>query len=57
MGPEQREFAHGVKLAVIAAVSAVATTAAVIGAGRALLPGPDAAAAPATILIPAADRR
>ena len=57
MGPEQREFAHGVKLAVIAAVSAVATTAAVIGAGRTLLPGPDAAAAPATILIPAADRR
>lgn len=57
VGPEQREFAHGVKLAVIAALSAVATATAVIGAGRALLPGPEAVAAPPAVLIPASDRR
>lgn len=56
MGPEQREFAHGVKLAAIAAVSAVATATLVIGAGRSLLPGPEAVAAPSATLIPVADR-
>jgi hypothetical protein len=57
VGSEQQEFVHGVKLAVIAAVSAAVTATAVIGAGRALLPAPDAVAAPAPALIPASDRR
>ena len=47
MGPEHQEFAHGVKLAVIATVSAVLTATLVIGAGRVLLPQPHAVAAPA----------
>jgi len=36
--PDHQEFADGVKLAAIAAVSAVLTATVVIGAGRALLP-------------------
>lgn len=42
--PDHQEFAHGVKLAAIAALSAVLTATVVIGAGRAILPAPDAAA-------------
>ena len=38
MRPDHQEFADGVKLAAIAAVSAVLTATVVIGAGRALLP-------------------
>ena len=38
MRPDHQEFANGVKLAAIAAVSAVLTATVVIGAGRALLP-------------------
>jgi hypothetical protein len=45
--PDHQEFADGVKLAAIAAVSAVLTATVVIGAGRVLLPQvPDAASAP-----------
>jgi hypothetical protein len=40
--PEQREFAEGLRLAAIAAVSAAATATLVIGAGRMLLPDPPA---------------
>jgi hypothetical protein len=36
--PDHQEFADGVKLAAIAAVSAELTATVVIGAGRALLP-------------------
>jgi len=36
--PDHQEFADGVKLAAIAAVSAVLTATVVIGAGRVLLP-------------------
>ncbi|MGZ9100749.1 MAG: hypothetical protein ACXW3O_13700 [Brevundimonas sp.] len=50
MRPDHQEFADGVKLATIAAVSAVLTATVVIGAGRSLLPQPEAeAAAPATL--------
>ena len=45
MRPDHQEFADGVKLAVIAALSAVLTATIVIGAGRMLLPGTQAAAA------------
>lgn len=38
MRPDHQEFADGVKLAAIAAVSAVLTATVVIGAGRTLLP-------------------
>jgi hypothetical protein len=41
--PDHQEFADGVKLAAIAAVSAVLTATVVIGAGRALLPQAPAA--------------
>ena len=43
--PDHQEFADGVKLAAIAAVSAVLTATVVIGAGRALLPHADTVAA------------
>jgi len=43
--PDHQEFADGVKLATIAAVSAVLTATIVIGAGRTLLPRAEAAAA------------
>jgi hypothetical protein len=36
--PDHQEFASGLKLAAIAAISAVVTAAVVIGAGRAVLP-------------------
>ena len=45
MRPDQQEFADGVKLAAIAAVSAVLTATVVIGAGRMLLPQGDTASA------------
>ncbi len=53
--PDHQEFAHGVKLAAIAAVSAVLTATVVIGAGRAILPAPDAASQQPT-LTPAMSR-
>ncbi len=43
--PDHQEFADGVKLAAIAAVSALLTATVVIGAGRILLPQDEAAAA------------
>jgi predicted cation transporter len=55
--PDQQEFADGVKLAAIAAVSAVLTATVVIGAGRVLLPqGEPASAAERPELIRAALR-
>ena len=45
MRPNHQEFADGLKLAAIAAVSAVLTATLVIGAGRALLPGAEALSA------------
>jgi len=39
--PDHQEFVDGVRLATIAALSAVVTATAVIGAGRALAPKPD----------------
>lgn len=52
--PDHQEFAHSVKLAAIAAVSAVLTATVVIGAGRVILPAPDAATQAA--LTPVLDR-
>ncbi len=43
MRPNHQEFADGVKLAAIAAVSAVLTATVVIGAGRTLAPQDEAA--------------
>ncbi len=43
--PDHQEFADGVKLAAIAAVSAVLTATVVIGAGRMFLPQAEAVAA------------
>ena len=45
MRPDHQEFTDGVKLAAIAAISAVLTATVVIGAGRAFLPQADVAAA------------
>ena len=45
MRPDHQEFADGVKLAAIAAVSAVLTATVVIGAGRVLLPQGEPASA------------
>ena len=45
MRPNHQEFADGVKLAAIAAISAVLTATVVIGAGRALMPQAEAIAA------------
>ncbi len=45
MRPNHQEFADGVKLAAIAAVSAVLTATVVIGAGRTLMPRAEAVAA------------
>lgn len=42
MRPNHQEFADGVKLAAIAAVSAVLTATVVIGAGRTLMPRAEA---------------
>ena len=56
MRPDHQEFADGVKLAAIAALSAVVTATLVIGAGRAILPVPEEAgrtaaqAAPVTLI-------
>ncbi|WP_343791261.1 hypothetical protein [Brevundimonas kwangchunensis] len=47
MGPEHQEIVQNVKLAAIAAVSAVLTATLVIGAGRTLLPKPAEASVPA----------
>jgi hypothetical protein len=54
--PDHQEFAEGVKLAAIAAVSAVLAATVVIGAGRTLLPQAEAAAAPRPALTHAALR-
>jgi len=43
--PDHQEFAEGVRLAAIAAVSAVLTATVVIGAGRTLMPQAEAVAA------------
>ncbi len=56
MRPDHQEFAEGVKLAAIAAVSAVLAATVVIGAGRTLLPQAEAAAAPRPALTHAALR-
>ncbi|MBU1538665.1 MAG: hypothetical protein KKC29_08530 [Alphaproteobacteria bacterium] len=45
MRPDHQEFADGVRLAVIATISAVLTATVVIGAGRTLLPQSEAIAA------------
>lgn len=50
--PDHQEFADGVKLAAIAAVSAVLTATVVIGAGRTLLPQAQAAAAESPRMTP-----
>jgi hypothetical protein len=50
--PDHQEFADGVKLAAIAAVSAVLTATVVIGAGRTLLPQAEAVAAERPDLTP-----
>ncbi|HWQ85216.1 hypothetical protein [Brevundimonas sp.] len=50
MRPNHQEFADGVKLAAIAAVSAVLTATVVIGAGRTLAPRTEAAAAEPPVL-------
>lgn len=54
--PDHQEFAEGVRLAAIAAVSAVLTATVVIGAGRTILPQPEAVAADRLALTPAALR-
>lgn len=50
--PDHQEFADGVKLAAIAAVSAVLTATVVIGAGRTLLPQAQASAAESPRMTP-----
>lgn len=40
MGPERQEIVQNIRLAAIAAVSAILTATLVIGAGRTLLPEP-----------------
>lgn len=52
MRPDHQEFADGVKLAAIAAVTAVLTATVVIGAGRTILPRTEVAAATRPALIP-----
>ena len=52
MRPDHQEFADGVKLAAIAAVSALLTATVVIGAGRTLLPQDGVAAAERPELTP-----
>jgi hypothetical protein len=54
---EHQELADGAKLAAIAAVSAVLTAVAVIFAGRALLPQPNAAASERPALTSAVPRQ
>lgn len=44
MRPDHQEFSDGLKLATVAVLSAVLTATVVIGAGRAFLPRPEAAA-------------
>ena len=56
MRPDHQEFADGVKLAAIAALSAVLTATVVIGAGRMLLPQGEAVAAERPELIRASFR-
>lgn len=50
MRPDHQEFAEGVRLAAIAAVSAVLTATVVIGAGRTLMPQAEAVAAERPVL-------
>jgi hypothetical protein len=54
--PDHEEFADGVKLAAIAAISAVLTATVVIGAGQTLLPEAEVAAAARPALTHAALR-
>jgi len=54
--PNHQEFADGVKLAAIAAVSAVLTATLVIGVGRSVMPQADAVAAERAVLTPVALR-
>lgn len=54
--PDHQEFADGVKLAAIAALSAVLTATVVIGAGRMLLPRGEAPSAERPELIQASYR-
>ena len=56
MRPIHQEFADGVKLAAIAAVSAVLTATVVIGAGRTLAPQDEAVSAEQPVLTPVALR-
>ena len=56
MRPDHHEFADGMKLAVIAAVSAVLTATVVIGAGQTLMPRAGAVAADRPALTPVALR-
>jgi hypothetical protein len=49
--PDHQEFTDGVRLAAIAALSAVVTATVVIGAGRAIVPERDAVAAERTAMI------
>jgi len=54
--PNHQEFADGVKLAAIAAVSAVLTATVVIGVGRSVMPQAPAVAAEQPVLTPVALR-
>ena len=56
MRPNHQEFADGVKLAAIAAVSAVLTATVVIGVGRSVMPQASAVAAEQPVLTPVALR-
>lgn len=56
MRPNHHEFADGVKLAAIAAASAVLTATLVIGAGRTLTPRADAVTVEQPVLTPVALR-
>lgn len=56
MRPNHQEFADGVKLAAIAAVSAVLTATVVIGAGRTLAPRDEAVSTEQPVLTPVALR-
>lgn len=56
MRPDHQEFADGVKLAAIAAVSAVLAATVVIGAGQGLMPQAEAVAAERPALTPVALR-
>ncbi|GAA0650825.1 hypothetical protein [Brevundimonas lenta] len=56
MRPDHQEFTDGLRLAAIAAVSAIVTATLVIGAGRSLLPDRNTARAATPELIQAVSR-